>query len=374
MIFESCIQCVMDLSDPEITFDANGICSHCHEFNRQFNLYVGDEEIRSIRLKEIIGRIKRARKGKYDCVIGVSGGVDSSYVAHLLVAEYGLRPLAVHVDNGWNSNLAVTNIHRVLDPLKIDLQTEVLNWKEFRELQVSFIKASVPDLEIPTDHAITAVLMDVAKKNKVKFILGGSNVASEGIMPAAWSRGMRDWRYIRSIQKMFGVSKLSSYPHFTIFRFALNKFWGQKWIEILNYVDYNKFQAIEVLTREYGWHPYPAKHGESVYTRFLQNYYLPQKFGADKRRGHYSSLICAGQMTRDEALEFMSKPIATRQDIEEDISYVLKKLGLERSVFENLMQYPRRSINDYPNYESTKWFQFMQFVYRQLRDRKFETK
>jgi N-acetyl sugar amidotransferase len=359
----------MDTSDPTIRFDDGGVCSHCADYDRLKELFVGSEEIQRQRLEQVLSRIRRSsKKSDYDCVIGVSGGVDSSFVAHLARVEFGLRPLALHVDNGWNSNLAVSNIHRVLDKLKIDLVTEVLDWQEFKSLQLAFFRSSTPDLEIPTDHAISAALMRVARSHRIKFILGGSNVASEGIMPAAWSQGIRDYKYISSVNKLFGTRRLDTFPHFTYYQFAYNKFRGQRWIDILNYVPYEKSRAMDTLVNEYGWEPYSTKHGESIYTRFFQNYYLPTKFAADKRRGHLSSLICSGQLDRVSALEILAKSIAPEEEISADIDYVRKKFELSDSDFRDLMSKPPKSMSDFPNYESTALFRIAQHVYRMGRN------
>lgn len=355
----------MDTSDPSIVFDAAGICSHCREFDRQAELFVGSRSTQEQRLERTLSRIRRSRgQRKYDCVIGVSGGVDSSYVAHLAKKELGLEPLAVHVDNGWNSNLAVSNIHRLLSKLEIDLVTEVLDWREFKSLQLAFLRSSTPDLEIPTDHAITATLMRIARSHHIKFILGGSNVASEGIMPAAWSQGIRDFKYISAINSQFGMQDLESFPHFTYFQFAFNKILGQRWIDILNYVPYEKAHAVELLVRNYEWEPYSTKHGESVYTRFFQNFYLPTKFGADKRRGHLSSLICSGQLDRDAALKLLAHPIAPSEEILEDVDYVRKKLDLSEEEFSELLTRPPRTMQHFPNYERTRTYRIARWVYR----------
>jgi N-acetyl sugar amidotransferase len=355
----------MDTSDPFIQFDSDGVCSHCREFDRQAELFVGNESTQEQRLERLLGRIRRTRReGRYDCVIGVSGGVDSSYVAHLAKKVFDLRPLAVHVDNGWNSNLAVSNIHHLVNKLEIDLITEVLDWREFKSLQLAFLRSSTPDLEIPTDHAITATLMRVAREHRIRFILGGSNVASEGIMPAAWSQGIRDYKYISAVNSRFGSMELKSFPHFTYYRFAFNKLLGQRWIDILNYVRFEKAEAVQLLVNEYDWEPYSTKHGESIYTRFFQNFYLPTKFGADKRRGHLSSLICSGQIDRTAALEVLAHPIAPQEEVSADVEYVRKKFELSESEFFDLLDSPPRTMTDFPNYEQTWAFKCARLIYR----------
>jgi len=359
----------MDTSDPFIQFDSDGVCSHCREFDRQAELFVGNETTQEQRLERLLERIKRTRReGRYDCVIGVSGGVDSSYVAHLAKKVFDLRPLAVHVDNGWNSNLAVSNIHRLVNKLEIDLITEVLDWREFKSLQLAFLRSSTPDLEIPTDHAITATLMRVAREHRMRFILGGSNVASEGIMPAAWSQGIRDYKYISAVNSRFGSMDLKTFPHFTYYRFAFNKLLGQRWIDILNYVRFEKAEAVQLLVNEYDWEPYSTKHGESIYTRFFQNFYLPTKFGADKRRGHLSSLICSGQIDRTAALEVLAHPIAPQEEVSADVEYVRKKFELSGAELNDIIKQENRTMSDFPNFENSPVVRTMRFFYRICRD------
>lgn len=363
--YQVCVRCVMDTSDPDITFDEHGVCNHCRDYDLLVRQLVSSDDEREARLEAVLGRIQRSgRRREYDCVIGVSGGVDSSYVAYLLTREFGLRPLAVHMDNGWNSNLAVSNIERLVTALGIDLYTEVLNWPEFRDLQLAFLKASTPDSEIPTDHAITAVLMQQARSRGIRYIVGGSNIRTEAILPAAWSQGIRDWRYIESVHREFGTRPLASFPHFTPFDFAWSRVRGQRWINILNYVDYRKSTALEILQKEVGYEPYATKHGESVYTRFFQNYILPVKFGYDKRRAHLSALICAGEITRDEALAQLAVPPASDDEIRRDKEFVAKKLGLSVAEFDAIMALPPKTMYDYRTYETAWWHALMRAVYR----------
>jgi hypothetical protein len=235
----------------------------------------------------------------------------------------------VHVDNGWNSALAVQNIERVLNGLSIDLITEVLDWEEFRDIQLAFLRASTPDSEIPTDHAIQAVLMRVAKAHGLRFIISGSNVRSEAILPLAWSQGIRDWKYIRSVHQQFGNRRLESFPHFTVVDFVRSRYiWRQRWSPLLNYIPYSKTEALKVLQDELGWVYYGGKHYESVYTRFFQAYILTHKFGADKRRAHVSTLICSGEITREAALAILQEPNCDPKLLRQDREFVIKKLGL----------------------------------------------
>ena len=347
--YKMCKRCVMDTSDPEITFDENGVCNHCHTYDRMVRQYVVDGEAGLHEIERITEKIRRDGQGKqYDCVIGVSGGVDSTYVAYL-VKKYGLRPLAVHLDNGWDSELAVKNIEETLKRLGIDLYTEVLDWKEFKDLQVAFLKASTPDSEIPSDHAINAILGKMAERLGVKYIIIGTNVRTESHLPRAWSQGHSDWKYIRGLHQQFGSRPLKTFPHYDFLTFYRRMF-TQKRVEILNYVGYNKTEALGVLQNELGWRYYGGKHYESIYTRFYQGYILPQKFGFDKRRSHLSSLICSGEITREKALEELQIPTYSPSMQEEDREYVAKKLGFSEEEFNAMMNAPKKTYWDYPSY------------------------
>jgi len=366
--YQICTRCIMDTTDPNIIFDVQGVCNHCHKYDRLIKSVVWNKEESDNRLQALVNQIKMAGKGKdYDCVIGVSGGVDSTYVAHL-TKQLGLRPLAIHMDNGWNSALAVTNIERTMKILGIDLYTEVLDWEEFRDLQLAFLKASTPDSEIPTDHAITAVLMQAAEKHKIKYILTGSNIQSEGIMPAAWSQGIRDWKYIKSVHQQFGTVPLTTFPHFTLLDFILAQtVKGQSWHNILNYVQYNKTEAMKVLQEELGWVYYGGKHYESVYTRFFQSYILPLKFNADKRKGHLSTLVCSKEITREVALQMLDEPICLPEMLHDDKQFVIKKLGLTERTFDEIMALPQKAISDYPAYENGLLLKGLRLIYRMPR-------
>lgn len=339
------------VADSSITFDDRGECNHCQRYDALLPSRVIRGQAGRDALARLVDRIKKQGKGKeYDCIIGVSGGVDSTYVAHL-VKEYGLRPLAVHLDNGWNSELAVKNIERVLQTLGIDLYTHVLDWEEFRDLQISFLKASTPDGEIPTDHAIVAVLWREATRRGIKYLISGMNFATESISVPDWSYGHSDWRYIKDIHRRFGNIPLRTFPHFSLpyLLFYVNGIRRVRTVSILNYVDYNKEQAMELLKNKLGWVYYGGKHHESIYTRFYQGHVLPKKFGVDKRYGHLSDLIKAGQKTREAALEEMKQPPYPEQLQQEDIIYVCKKLGLTRAQYDEIMHAPIKSFRDYKN-------------------------
>lgn len=338
----------MDTSDPDIQFDEHGICSHCKNYERRARTELFHEPAGQARLQRLIAKIKEGGEGKeYDCVVGVSGGVDSTMAVYT-AKQLGLQPLAVHMDNGWDSELAVQNIERALKLLDIDLYTYVVDWEEFRDLHLSFLKASVANSEIPTDHAIVAVLYRVAIQKGIRYIISGGNIVTEAIMPTGWMYDARDLRHIRAIHRKFGTVRLKSYPCFTLFDFAYWTFVkGIRIISILNYVPYVKREAIALLERELGWRNYGGKHYESIYTRFFQAYILPRKFNIDKRRAHLSTLICAGQITRRDALNEMEQNPYPPDKVEEDKEYVLKKLGLTEAEFEVMMSEPVRGYRDY---------------------------
>jgi N-acetyl sugar amidotransferase len=364
--YQICTECVMDTSDPNITFDENGICSHCRSFNFVDFKDFSNESI----LLSHINIIKKAgRRKKYDCIIGVSGGVDSSYVAYL-VKKYGLRPLAIHLDNGWNSELAVQNIRRMLEILEIDLLTYVLDWEGFRDLQVSFLKSGTPDAEIPTDHAITAIIFKLAAKHNIKYLISGSNIATESIGVKAWSHGHSDWRYIKSVHKKFSNKRLKSYPHYgflDLFYYKIIK--QQKSFKILNYINYNKEDAIKELEVNFDWKYYGGKHYESIYTRFYQGYYLPTKFGFDKRRSHLTSQILSGYVSREEALKELLLDVYNPKDYQQDRIYVLKKLKLDENEFKSIMESDNKSFNDYPSYETHFFLKYFKKNYKFLQSK-----
>lgn len=340
----------MDTSDENIKFDSEGVCNHCARYKRELHRRVFLGEMASSKLENIVDRIKKSGKGKeYDCVIGVSGGVDSTYVAYL-TKQLGIRPLAVHFDNGWNSELAVSNIEKTLERLGIDLYTYVIDWEEFKSLQLSFLKASTPDGEIPTDHAINALLFIEASKRGIKYIINGMNFASESISVPSWAYGHSDWKYIKSVHRAFSPIKLKHYPKFSFFDlFFWNVIKQIKVVSILNYIDYKKDTVMRLLEAELGWVYYGGKHYESVYTRFYQGYILPKKFGIDKRKAHLSDLIKSGQITREAALQELSKDAYDYQLFCQDKQFVIKKLDLDESSFDAIMRLPIKSFRNYPN-------------------------
>lgn len=353
--YQQCTRCVMDTTDPDIVFDADGVCNHCSRAVMLLNTRLPMYKTGEYQLDRITARIKAAGQGRpYDCIVGVSGGADSTYVAYLC-KQQGLRPLAVHFDNGWNSELAVKNIEGVLQHLGIELYTHVVDWEEFRDLQLSFLKASVPDAEIPTDHGIWALLYKTAARFGVKYIISGTNLSTESILPRSWTYYVTDWTYIRGLQRRFGSLPLRTYPHSSMAKFAWQVLVRRiKTVSLLNAIEYDKKQVVTTLERELGWRNYGGKHHESVYTRFFQSYILPVKFGIDKRKAHLSSLIVSGQLTREQALAELERPIADADFVREDLTYVAKKFDMSVEEFGRLMALPVRTWRDYPN-EATRY-------------------
>lgn len=344
-----CSRCVMDTTDPSIEF-FDGVCNHCRFFDDSFSVRVATGDDGKQKLDQIVHQIKKSGKGKeYDCIAGVSGGVDSTYVVYL-AKQMGLRPLAIHFDNGWNSELAVSNIETVLSKLDVDLFTYVVDWEEFKDLQMSFLKASTPDSEIPTDHAIYALLIKTAIKHRVKYILNGMNFSSESIVVPEWAYGHSDWIYIKNVHKQFGSIKLKTYPRYSLlFLFYALLIKRIKFVSILNYIDYDKESAVKLLSDELGWRPYGGKHHESIYTRFFQSYILPRKFNIDKRKAHLSNLIhsSSGGMIRRKALEILSEPPCDLALMEQDRGFVIKKFGLTEQEFDDIMSLPKKTFYDY---------------------------
>ncbi len=351
--YQICTRCIMDTTDPDIVFDAEGRCNHCTGWFERAKFYMLPLEERTRRLELLVDEIKRRGHGKdYDCIIGVSGGVDSSYVA-IKCRELGLRPLAIHVDNGWNSEKAVGNIKRILDPLRIDLNTVVLNWKEFRELQLAFLRASTPDSEIPSDHAIVASFYNATSDHRVRYYISGVNFRTEGIHVREWSQGHADRRYIQSIYRQFARKRLKHFPLISVTTLVRNIVMHRpRSVYLLDYLDYDKRAAKQLLTEKYGWEDYGGKHYESIYTRFYQGWILPHKFGYDKRRMHLSTLVCSGQMTRDEALSEIATPAYPPEWVEPDKAFLVKKLGISREEFDAIMAAPKRRYRDYPNLQN----------------------
>lgn len=363
--YQQCSFCVMDTSDPLISFDEEGTCNLCTEFrqSRQHHNYQGEESDQKLGL--LIVQIKKDGIGKeYDCVIGVSGGIDSSYVAWI-AKEKGLRVLAVHMDNGWNSEEAVLNIKNIVGKLGIDYETVVLDWEEFRDIQLSFLKASVPEAETPTDVAIPAACHQLAAKYNIKYIISGGNFATEGILPKSWHYNSKDLKYFRHIQKTFGTRKIKKLPTFGFVRETYYKIVkGIKMIYILNYTPYKKDEAVEILKEKFNWKYYGGKHYESKYTGFIQSYYLFEKFGIDYRRATLSTQICTGEIDRIEALKILETKPYNDEIVAREKEYIAKKLKISLAEFEEIINRPAKWYWDYPNNE--KRLGFIYNTYRKL--------
>ena len=363
----TCVRCIMDTSDPDIRLDARGVCRYCRIADRILPRYHPSPEESKRMLDALAARIREAGEGReYDSVIGLSGGVDSSYTAHL-AHDLGLRPLAVHFDNGWDSELAVGNIERIVQALDYDLFTYVIDWGEFRDLQRAFLKASVIDIELLTDHAIFAATLNLAREHGIRFVLSGSNVATEHGLPSAWIWNKQDWTNIRAIHATYGSVPLKSFPHLTSARWLLIQLLGRNLevVEPLNLVRYRRDEAAETLTRLYGWREYGGKHHESLFTKFYQGYILPTKFGVDKRRVHLSDRIRNGELTREEALAEVQSPPYTPAELAREREYVIKKLGFSDPEFASIMAAPPRSHAAFPS--DRRWTGFVRNLYRPIR-------
>ncbi len=340
----------MDTSDGRITFDDEGVCDHCRGFDREVKPNWHTDERGRAALEELVATIKARGKGKeFDCIIGMSGGIDSSYLTYI-ATEFGLRPLVFHVDAGWNSQEAVNNIERLVDSLQLDLYTEVIDWGEMRDLQLAFFKSGVPHIDTPQDHAFFATMYKFAERHDVKYILTGANYSTECIRnPIEWMYYQSDAVQLKDIHRRFGTRPLVSFPTTSIFR---HKIWlpyvkGIRVVRPLNLVPYDKAEAMKLLTDRFGWQPYPQKHFESRFTRFYEGYWLPRKFGFDTRKVQFSSLIVTGQMSRDEALEKLKTPALDDATVRQEFEYVANKLGISTAELQAYFDAPNKSYKDY---------------------------
>jgi N-acetyl sugar amidotransferase len=363
--YQQCTRCVMDTTDPEIRFNEAGECNHCTEFieKRAQHKYQGASSDRV--LDRLVAEMKAAGKGKqYDCVVGLSGGIDSCYAAYI-ARQHGLRVLAVHMDNGWNSEEAVQNIRKIAQKLQVGYESYVLDWVEFREIQLAFLKASVPEADTPTDIAILSALHKVAAKHGIKHIISGGNFATEGILPKHWHYNAKDLHYFKHIFRKFGKGRMKTFPTFgfqTEMYYKLVK--GIRMVYLLNYIPYEKDKTIDFLQKELDWKYYGGKHYESKYTGFIQSYYLYTKFGIDYRRATFSSQICTGEVKREEALEVLNKLPFDPVKVEEEKKYIAKKLAISLEEFERILNLPSHWYSDYPNDE--KRLSFIYNSYRKL--------
>jgi len=342
--YQQCTKTVMDnISDPNITFDENGVCNYYYEYFQEEKKRVVKGKEGERKFKDSIKLVKQTGKGKkYDCILGVSGGVDSTYLAYI-AKQAGLRVLCVHFDNGWNSELAVKNIENIVTKLNFDLETYVINWEEFKDIQLAYFKANVIDIEAITDHAIFGTIYKIAAKYNIKYILSGNNVVTESLLPKYWIFNKADHINIKDIHKHYGTIPLKSFPFFSLkAKHYYQKIKGISSIDLLNYLPYNKDEVKKDIVEKLEWKDYGGKHYESIFTRFYQGYILPNKFGIDKRKAHLSNLICSGQITRNEALKELELPMYNEAQLKIDKEFALKKLGFSEKEFDNYLNEPRR--------------------------------
>lgn len=348
--YRICANCVMDTSDAQIVFDAEGVCDHCTTFRSEIRPNWHTDERGERALQAMVASIKAQGRGRdFDCIIGMSGGIDSSYLTYV-ATELGLRPLVFHVDAGWNSQEAVNNIEMIVDKLKLDLYTEVIDWEEMRDLQLAYFKSGVPHIDTPQDHAFFATMYKFAEQHDVKTILTGANYSTECIRnPVEWMYYQSDSIQLRDIHRRFGARPLVNFPVTSIFR---HKIWlpyvkGIRVLRPLNLVPYEKAGAMKVLSEKFGWQPYPQKHFESRFTRFYEGFWLPRKFGYDTRRVQFSSLIVTGQMTRTDALDRLQTPALDEATVRQEFEYVANKLSISTDELQGYFEAPNRTFRDY---------------------------
>ena len=354
--YKICINCVMDTTDSKIVFDDKGVCDHCNTFYSDILPKWHTDERGDTVLNEIVKKIKKEGEGKdFDCLMGMSGGIDSSYLLYIMVEKYGLRPLVFHVDAGWNSQIAVNNIERLVDGLGLDLYTEVINWEEIKDLQLAFFKSGVSHIDTPQDHAFFATMYKFASKHNIKHILTGGNYYTECVRnPLEWMYYQSDSIQLKDIYKKYGSGKLKDYPVTNILwhKVYLPYFKKIKLIRPLDFFPYNKDEAMKTLVEEFGYQEYPQKHFESRFTRFYESFWLPKKFGFDTRKVQYSSLILTNQMTREDALEKLKHPAYDPKTIKQDFEYIATKLGISIKELQSYMDAPNKTYKDYKSQEN----------------------
>lgn len=365
-LYQLCINCVMDTSDPDIKFNQEGICNYCQDYDRRKKQMILDGPLREKTLEKFLTHLKLKNSHKsYDCIIGLSGGIDSSYLAYWAKHVAKLRLLAVHVDGGWNSEIATSNIEKIVKKLDIDLHTHVFDWHTMRDLQVAFLKSGVANQDTPQDHAFFAALYNFASKSKIQTVLSGYNFVSESILPRAWGHSAMDLDQIEDIHKKFGSMNLSKFPKVSFFKnYIYYPFIKKiKVVSPLNLIDYNPIEAIQVLERELDWTYYGGKHYESRFTKFFQAYWLPERFEYDKRRAHLSSLILSQIITREKALEELNKKSYDQTALEFDKIFIAKKLNLSVDQLDDLMKIPIKKFSDYKNNQNKikllDWFLYL---------------
>lgn len=353
-MIHACTNCILDThDDPNIQFDENGVCNYCNVYIEKYIKNALSAEQKRKLLEGYITQIK-SQKGRkqYDCIMGLSGGVDSSYLA-LKAKEFGLNPLVVHFDNGWNSELAVKNIEGIIRKTGFDLFTYVVDWEEFKDLQLSYIKAGVLDWEIPTDHGFYACLYEQAYKHRIKYILTGHNYQTEAILPKSMRWSKLDVANIMDIHSKFGTKRIKTFPLLGFFKFTWFSFILKfQRVNLLEYLNYNKDQAKDLIKKEFNWSDYGGKHFESIFTRFYQGYVLKEKFGFDKRKAHLSNLILSGQMSRQQALEEIEKADYNPELLKQDFEFVAKKFDMSLDQFKSLLSAPNQSHLNFKSYET----------------------
>jgi len=346
----------MDTTDSRIRFDARGVCDHCITFYRDIQPNWHTDERGRQSLEKIVQQIKAEGKKKdFDCIIGMSGGIDSSFLTYLAKEELGLRPLVFHVDAGWNSQIAVNNIEKLIDGLGLDLYTEVIDWEEIKDLQLAYFKAGVPNIDVPQDHAFFATMYKFASKYRIRHILTGGNYSTECVRnPVEWMYYQSDSTQLKDIHRRFGQHPLKTYPITSILwhKVYLKYVRGISVVRPLDYMPYLKEDAMKLLTESFGWQEYPQKHFESRFTRFYESYWLPKRFGYDTRRVQYSSLILTEQMTRAEALKRLSQPAYDEETIAHEFEYVATKLGISTEELQTYMDAPLKTYRDYRSQRS----------------------
>lgn len=365
-VIQNCQRCLIDSTVPGSSFNQNGICNFCQDFDKNISIYSFTKEEEEHNLEELFTKVKNSKnKQGYDSIIGLSGGVDSSYIA-LLAKKYGLNPLCIHFDNGWNSELAVSNIHSIISKFGFDLKTYVIDWEEFKDLQRSFLKAGVVDLELLSDHAIFASMYKIRKEFKIKYILSGTNYITEHGMPMEWIWHKTDLTNIKSIQKKFGKKRIKSFPTINSYKWVLSRKLGMfgEFLEPLNVMNFNKTKAIQELESQIGWRSYGEKHQESIITRFYQGYILPKKFKIDKRIIHYSALIRSNEITKEAALVAIKKTPYDESLINSDKEYVCKKLGFTIEEFDNIIQ--SKPVPHIFYRSDRKVFNFLSKIYKKI--------
>ena len=354
--YQICTNCVMDTTDSNIIFDDKGVCDHCNDFWQHVEPIWYPNEEGKIRLNKIVDKIKKDGKSRdFDCILGMSGGLDSSFLLHLAVKKLGLRPLVFHVDSGWNSESAVNNIERMIDKLGLDLYTEVINWEEMKDFQLAFFKSGVPHIDIPQDHAYIATLYNFAEKHNIKYILNGGNISTECVRnPMEWIYYGTDMSHINDIKKKFGTVKMETFPFSSILKHKvyLRYFRGIQNVKPLDYMTYLKSDALKILGEEYGWKPYPQKHFESRFTKFYEGYWLPKRFGFDTRKVQFSSLILTNQMTRKEAISNLQEPAYDPNKIDEEFDYIATKLGITSKDLKGYLNMRKLFYWNYKNKDS----------------------